>query len=389
MSLPQTRPRFALPGYALFALALTGALLLFASAIGQLYSIWSAQPEYSYGILIPAISVFLIWRQREELRHLPFTGSWYGLVLIAVGLALRLVGTLSTMPAVVHYAMLLVLYGLVLALTGPAVFRRLLMPLFILVFMVPLPPVFSEQLSLQLQLLSSQLGVWVIRTAGISVFLEGNVIDLGSYQLEVAEACSGLRYLFPLMTLAFMIAYAFRGPLWKRSIIFLSSVPVTVLMNSLRIGIIGITVEHWGTQMAEGLLHEFEGWVLFMLSAVIVLLVAAGLSRLGRRATGQPNMGQPGMGQPKLAGQGGPPARTVERAAAAAVSFQSLPRSFIVATIVVAAGATAESRCPNDPKFHRPMTRSPASPLTSGSGLDHRRSSSRFTWMHCTWMTTC
>jgi exosortase D (VPLPA-CTERM-specific) len=327
--------RSPLPGYALFALALAGALLLFGSAIGQLYTIWNAQPEYSYGILIPVLSAFLIWRERTQLRGLPFTGSWYGLLLIIVGLALRLVGELSTMPAVVHYALLLVLYGLVLALTGPAVFRRLLMPLLILVFMVPLPPLFSEQLSLQLQLLSSQLGVWVIRQAGISVFLEGNVIDLGTYQLEVAEACSGLRYLFPLMTLAFMIAYAFRGPMWKRAIVFLSSLPITVLMNSLRIGIIGITVEHWGTQMAEGLLHEFEGWVIFMISAGIVLLLAVGLGRLGR--------GQ-GRRQPSTSPSAVLAAPTTE-------PFRTLPRSFIVAAVVVAVGATAEFTIPDRPEI--------------------------------------
>jgi hypothetical protein len=128
MSMSQTQLRSPVPGYALFALAIAGALLLFASAIGQLYSIWNAQPEYSYGILIPVLSVFLIWRNRERLRGLPFTGSWYGIALIVAGLTLRLIGALSTMPAMVHYAMLLVLYGLVLALTGPAVFRRLLMP---------------------------------------------------------------------------------------------------------------------------------------------------------------------------------------------------------------------------------------------------------------------
>lgn len=294
MSMSHTQLRSPLPGYALFALAIAGALLLFASAIGQLYSIWNAQPEYSYGILIPVLSVFLIWRNREQLRGLPFTGSWYGLALIVAGLALRLIGALSTMPAMVHYAMLLVLYGLVLALTGPAVFRRLLMPLFILVFMVPLPPFLSEQLSAQLQLLSSQLGVLVIRAAGISVFLEGNVIDLGSYQLEVAEACSGLRYLFPLMTLAFMIAYAFGGPLWKRAVVFLCSVPITVLMNSVRIGIIGITVDHWGTRMAEGVLHDFEGWAVFMVSAVLVLLVARGLSSVGRPPRKGQQTGQAG-----------------------------------------------------------------------------------------------
>ncbi len=101
-----------------------------------------------------------------------------------------------------QYGFLVALYGVVLALTGGKVFRRLWMPLLILVFMVPLPAFFNNSLSLQMQLWSSWLGVAFIRMAGISVFLEGNVIDLGTLQLQVAEACDGLRYLFPLMTLA-------------------------------------------------------------------------------------------------------------------------------------------------------------------------------------------
>jgi exosortase len=243
--------------YVLLAVAFVAAIVPFAGVLGDLYNIWNLQPEYSHGIIIPVLSAYLVWRRRHELRGLPFTGSWWGLGLIALGLALRVLGESTGMTTIQHYAFLVVLYGLILALTGPVIFRRLWMPLLILLFAVPLPSFFNNALSLQLQFLSSQLGVWVIRAAGISVLLEGNIIDLGNYQLEVAEACSGLRYLFPLMTLAFITASLFRGPLWKRATLFLVSVPITVVMNSVRIGFIGITVEHWGPGMAEGALHEF------------------------------------------------------------------------------------------------------------------------------------
>ncbi len=343
--------RSPVPGYFLFLFAVGAALVLFGSALIQLYSIWNEQPEYSYGILIPFLSGFLLWRKRDELRGIPFTGSWYGSVLIAVGLLLRLIGQLSTMPAMVHYALLMVLYGLVLSLTGPTVFRRMLMPLFILVFMVPLPPVLSGQLSLQLQLLSSQVGVWIIRAAGVSVFLEGNVIDLGSYQLEVAEACSGLRYLFPLMTLSFVIAFTFRGPLWKRALVFLSSIPITVLMNSLRIGVIGITVDRWGIQMAEGMLHEFEGWVVFMLSTALVVLLAVGLSRVGvsrNRAAAS----APGAVSGSALAAAGPRSTVFSRSTQdRATAFQTVPRSFIVATALVTVGVALEFSIPDRPEI--------------------------------------
>jgi exosortase D (VPLPA-CTERM-specific) len=335
--------RLSKPTYVLLAFAFASIAVSFAPALSRLYDTWSLQPEYSYGILIPALSLFLIWRQREQLRGLRITGSWYGLALVAAGLALRVVGELSTMSTLQRYAFLLVLYGVLLALTGPVIFRRLWMPLAILIFMVPLPMFLTDGLSLDLQLVSSALGVWVIRAVGISVYLEGNVVDLGTYKLEVAEACSGLRYLFPLLTLSFLVAYVFRGPMWKRAVIFLSSVPITILMNSLRIGVIGITVDRWGTRMAEGLLHEFEGWAVFMFSVAAVLLIARGLAKMGgsKRSEAALNTGP----APQAAGMS-----TTDKAAATTQrdlpALQRVPWPFAAATILVTAGALVDLALP-------------------------------------------
>lgn len=104
----------------------------------------------------------------------------------------------------------------------------------------------------------------------IPVFLEGNIIDLGVYQLQVVEACSGLRYLFPLMSLGFIAAYFYQAAFWKRAIVFLMTIPITILMNSFRIGVIGVMVDNWGISMAEGFLHDFEGWIIFMACAAIL-----------------------------------------------------------------------------------------------------------------------
>jgi exosortase D (VPLPA-CTERM-specific) len=149
--------------------------------------------------------------------------------------------------------------------------------------MVPLPPFIYNNLSGQLQLISSELGVAVIRLFGISVFLEGNVIDLGTYQLQVVEACSGLRYLFPLVSLSFVAAYLYKVETWKRVIVFLSSIPITVLMNSFRIGVIGVLVEYFGIEQAEGFLHDFEGWIIFMACMGILFIEMAILARVGKR----------------------------------------------------------------------------------------------------------
>jgi exosortase D (VPLPA-CTERM-specific) len=326
--------------YTLFVIAAVAAVLPFAHVLGDLYSIWNLKPEYSHGIIIPVLSAFLIWRQREQLRELPFTGSWTGVVLIVLGLVLRFIGASTTMHTFEHYAFLLVLYGLVLALTGPVIFKRLWVPLIMLVFAVPLPSFFNNSLSLNLQLMSSSLGVWVIRAAGISVLLEGNVIDLGNYQLEVAEACSGLRYLFPLMTLAFIVAYLFRGAFWKRTLIFLSSIPITIVMNSLRIGFIGITVERWGTSMAEGALHDFEGWLVFMFSTGAVMLVAVGLARLG--PTKLPWHEAFSLGTPVA----NTPATKRDATPAPAAPSRAVPRPFLAAAVLVLAGAAVDIATP-------------------------------------------
>jgi len=151
----------------------------------------------------------------------------------------------------------------------------------LLFFMVPLPPFIYNTLSTKLQLISSEIGVAVIRLFGISVYLEGNVIDLGSYKLQVVEACSGLRYLFPLVSLSFIAAYIYHGALWKKAVIFLSSIPITVLMNSFRIGVIGVLVEYGGPEQAEGFLHDFEGWIIFMACIAILVLEMALLAKVG------------------------------------------------------------------------------------------------------------
>jgi len=260
------------------------SLWLFWDGLALMASWWLGNPEYSHCILIPPIAAFLIWQQKDRLEQLPFPGSWWGVALVLLGGALLVLGQLGTIYTVVQYAYLVTLYGLVLSFTGSRAFRVLLVPMFILLFMIPLPQFFLFNLSAKLQLLSSAMGVGFMRLFGIAVFLEGNVIDLGGYRLQVAEACDGLRYLFPLMTLSFLMAYFYKGAFWKRAVVFLSSVPITLLMNSWRIGTIGVMVEHWGIGMAEGFLHQFQGWMVFMLSAGLLLGEMALLNRVGHES---------------------------------------------------------------------------------------------------------
>jgi len=272
-------------GPILIASAVVGlSLWLFWDGLSILGEWWTSDPEYSYCVLIPPVAAFLVWQQKDRLEQIPFEGSWLGVSLVLLGGGLLLLGQLATVYTLVQYAYLVTLYGLILSFTGRRAFRLLAVPMLILAFMIPLPQFVLYNLSTKLQLLSSELGVSFMRLFGISVFVEGNVIDLGGYKLEVAEACNGLRYLFPLMTLAFLMAHFYKGALWKRIVLFLSSIPITIVMNSWRIGTIGLMVEHWGIGMAEGFLHEFQGWMVFMLSAALLLGEIALLNRVGRES---------------------------------------------------------------------------------------------------------
>jgi len=256
--------------------------VVFSSGLILMVQWWIAFDEYSYGWFVPPIAAFLVWQRRDALRALPFTGSWAGVALVAVALAFGLLGELSALYTVIQYAFLLALAGAVLSVIGWRAFRVIAVALFTLVLMVPLPNFIYFPLSQKLQLLSSELGVWFIRLFGISVYLEGNVIDLGDYKLQVAEACSGLRYLFPLMTLGFLVALFYRAPMRKRALVVASAGVITVLMNSLRIGAIGVLVSHFGPGQAEGFLHWFEGWVIFMACVALLLLEIWTLERFSR-----------------------------------------------------------------------------------------------------------
>lgn len=254
----------------------------YAGTFENMLSLWNKSEEYGYAYLIPVITGFLIWQRRFEIQKAGIRSSYAGLVLVAAGGALLFLGLLATTHTLAQYSVVIVIMGLALTFLGWRAFRLVFAPLFLLFFMVPLPPFVFNNLSGKLQLISSEIGVAVIRMFDISVYLEGNVIDLGSYKLQVVEACSGLRYLFPLASLSFVAAYIYKGALWKKAIIFLSSAPITVLMNSFRIGVIGVLVEHGGPGQAEGFLHDFEGWVVFMACIAILVLEMAVLAKIGK-----------------------------------------------------------------------------------------------------------
>ena len=260
------------------------ATITFHSALSELVRRWSVQEEYSHGFLIPIVAAWLIWTRRRILLASFGPPSWVGVLLILLAMFMHLIGVLSAIFILSQLAFIVVLLGITLAVGGFSLLRSAFFPIMFLTFAIPLPYFVDANLSLSLQLISSQLGVFFIRLFGIPVYLDGNLIDLGNYKLQVVDACSGLRYLFPLFSLSFLAAYLFNAPVWQRALILLSSIPITVAMNGFRIGIVGLTMDRWGPRMADGALHFFEGWIIFVASAVLLALEAYLLARVsGRR----------------------------------------------------------------------------------------------------------
>lgn len=255
--------------WVLAAVAVGALVLLFGPGLQNMAKEWNSG-EYSHGYLIPLVSAWMVLRKQDELFRQELQGSWWGLAVIAFGLAAAFIGELGTLYTVIQYAFLITLVGFVLLMLGWRGLRILWGPLVYLAFMIPLPDFLYRDLSSRLQLLSSGIGVTMIRAIGISVFIEGNIIDLGNYKLQVAEACSGLRYLFPLLSFGFLCAYIFAGSTWQKIALFLSTIPIAVLMNSVRIAVIGVLTDTSGPAAAEGFLHLFEGWVVFLFCLVLL-----------------------------------------------------------------------------------------------------------------------
>ena len=242
--------------------------LLFRS---ELLFLWLEDEEYGHGMMVIGLLGYLIYRNRNKLLVTSPSFSWLSAFILLVALSLFFLGEASNIVQIRMYSFWIFALGVVFTLGGWRLFKQLYIPLFIVFLLIPLPGIFGPLLTAELQLISSKLGVWVIRLFGGVVFLEGNVIDMGSVKLLVAEACAGLRYLFPLMSIGAIAGYLMHAPVWMRWSLFLATIPVTIFMNSFRIGVTGLLTEAYGSSHTEGFLHFFEGWVVFVASLIILI----------------------------------------------------------------------------------------------------------------------
>ena len=268
--------------------------LLYRDSLSYLFQEWMENEDYGHGIFVPFISLALIWWRRKDILAAGLAPTWWGMIPVTLGLGLFVVGELATLYFLQHLSFWLVFIGLVLSIAGLPATRRMAFPLGYLLVMIPPPHMLQQSLSSSLQLISSALGVGCLQLIGVTAFREGNVIDLGPIQLQVVEACSGLRYLFPLMALTLLLAYLFQDRVWKRVVLVASAIPLAVLLNGLRIGVIGVLVDYFGNGAAEGFMHAFEGWFLFVLSLALLGLELWLIGKIGSSTSAMANLLAPG-----------------------------------------------------------------------------------------------
>ncbi|MHB8885743.1 MAG: VPLPA-CTERM-specific exosortase XrtD [Methylovirgula sp.] len=240
--------------------------------LSNLYDRWMFEKEYDYGFLVAALVPLFLWGRRWSILALSTDDTWYGLLLVIIAQLCAIVGNLGESYYVEQVTMVLTLLGLLIVIYGTGPFRIFIPLTTLLLLAVPLPYTLQAIFTIKLQLLSTNIGAGIIGLFGIPVFVDGNIVDLGLYKLQVAEACSGLRYLFPLICIGFIVAFLYKAKLWKRAIVVASAFPLTILINSFRIAVTAVFVNIFGSGAAAGFFHWFEGWVIFCIGAVLLCI---------------------------------------------------------------------------------------------------------------------
>jgi exosortase len=289
---PPTKTPFAPPPNSYFPavlpiwqLAVLGALFLWLywSTLGHLIAQWWRDPNFSHGFFVPLFSAFVVWQERHRLAKLRPNPSWTGLAVLALALALLLLGQLGAELFLARLSLVILLAGLVLLFLGSNFLRALLFPLAFLLLMIPIPAILFNQITFPLQIAASRVAAFVLRLLGVPVLREGNVITLPAMSLEVAEACSGIRSLMSLTTLAVIYGYLMERRIWLRVLLALASIPIAIVANSVRIIGTGLLVQYWNPDKAQGFFHASWGWIIFVLSLLLLYALHALILFLLRR----------------------------------------------------------------------------------------------------------
>ncbi len=243
---------------------------LYLPTLVRLFLQWGNDQNFSHGYFVPLFSAFVIWQERGRLARVVRRPSWSGLILIVLGLCVLIVGQMGVELFLMRSSLLIVLAGMVVLFGGWAFFRALFFPWAFLILMIPIPAIIFNQITFPLQILASKVAAGTLPLFGVPVLRQGNVMVLSSQILQVAEACSGIRSLMSLATLAIIYGYLMEKRLFVRYVLALASVPIAVAANSFRVVTTGLMVQYWDPDKAEGYFHTSWGWIVFVISLVML-----------------------------------------------------------------------------------------------------------------------
>lgn len=255
--------------------------VMYYETLGALLGDWWNDPNNSHGLLIPPMALYIAWRKRHRLAALAVEPAMVlGILGLLGSLAVYFVGRLGAEFFLTRASLVGLLGALILSFLGRAHFRLLFFPLALLVLAIPIPALIINTISLPLQALASEWGAGFLSFCGVPVLREGNVIHLATTALGVAEACSGLRSLVSLFTLAVILAYLRWQGLGQRTLLILLAVPVALLLNVFRIALTGLIADYWDVKYAMGFFHNFSGWLVFLLAFGILFGFSAVIQKL-------------------------------------------------------------------------------------------------------------
>lgn len=264
-------------------------LVLYGPILEALAMDWWRDPNYGHGFLVPVFSAFVLWRERERLASLTLKPANFGVVVMLGAVGLLLVGSLGAELFSTRFSFLVMIGGIVLFVAGWQLLRAVFFPLAFLILMIPIPVLIYNQITFPLQLLASRFATSWLQLINVPVLREGNLIILPNYTLEVVDACSGIRSLMTLITLAIAYGYLVEPRRWARWLLVLLMVPIAIVSNSIRIVGAGVLTYHFGPRMAQGFFHEFSGWVIFVAALLLMFACHWGLRKIPGGQKGKAN----------------------------------------------------------------------------------------------------
>lgn len=241
-------------------------------AFAELVHTWSVEPDYSHGFLVLPLALYFLWARRESFPGWAPSPAWAGLALLAAVALARGLGALAFFSWLSAWLIPVWIAGACWLLGGWRVLRWCLPALAFLWFMAPLPYRFEQMLSGPLQRLATVASCWVLQSLGQPAIAEGNVIFIGDTELEVAQACSGLRMFVAFFALSVAFVIVSQARVWQKALVLLSAPPIAIVSNVARVTVTGLLYHNVGNEAAKVFTHDVAGWA--MIPFAVALLAA-------------------------------------------------------------------------------------------------------------------